>query len=195
MKIYKKSAPFKYKTTFKLHCPNCSHDYSFDHDHEETIEVSAPGGYPSDQALFDEADKKFKWHQQSLVKDIEKKRVNRIPANFSKSFICPKCGFKPNFLINKGSTLFLIIGLLVIALGALIPVIATSIGSDDVVGPLVAGLTCLIPLAVVEVFLIRTLNPNRSLVREALAEGRNIESQELPEIIFGPTEPVMRHPS
>jgi predicted RNA-binding Zn-ribbon protein involved in translation (DUF1610 family) len=195
MKIYTKSAPFKYKTMFKFHCPNCSHDYSFDHDHEETIEVSAQGGYPSDRALFNKANESFQWRQQNLLKALGKKRSNLLPADVSKSFICPKCGFKPNFLINRGSTLFLIIGLLVITLGTLIPVITTSVGSGDIIPTVAGSLACLTPVTLLEIFLFRALNPNRKLILEAHTEGQTIESQELPEIIFGPTEPAIRRPS
>jgi hypothetical protein len=186
VRIYTKSAPFKYTTTFNLHCPYCSRDYTAEQTHKETIKVSSSSGVPTNQALFAQADAEFRRQQRNLVDAIEKGRFADVP----KTCKCPDCGFTPSYMVNRNLYRLTIILLAFFGLSSTIPLFAYMISEKKFLAPVIGMAGCLIPLSALLWLMYISLNPNRGLIRKGREDGRNINPPEKPEITFNPTEPA-----
>jgi hypothetical protein len=116
-KIYTTSGSFKSDITYHFRCEYCGAEYSAKIPLEKEVKLTTLSGPSTNEQFSAAVQNEFKWHEDKAHSLGEKWKfaVNRKIAK------CPNCGFLPTYMVNRKQTIFNIIGLLVIGVGAFIP--------------------------------------------------------------------------
>jgi len=171
-----------YTTTYHLRCPYCQKVYAASDVHQEFFkEQSALADTPLQERVIQKAEARFGKKQQTLRAAIAAGKYVNAP----RECICPGCGFVPAFLIPKGRYRAIQIGAAVIGTILAGSLLALAMSGDESAGYACAGssfLPFLILIGIMEV----QMRPNRKLIRKARAEGRTLDLNVKPELVFSP---------
>jgi len=180
---YYASGTLAYTTTYHLRCPYCQRSYAASDVYEKHFyKESYASGTPLREQVIQQAEAHFRKKQQAVRTAIETGRYTQAPE----ACICPTCGFVPAFLIPKGRYRALEIGTAVIGIFLVGSCLILSLSDDVSTRGLLCSGTALLPFLLGIVALELRMRPNRKLIRKARAEGRTLDLDVKPNVVFSP---------